>query len=365
VTLEPGSQFELSGAAQPDVHHVVTEMEQHLGELSGVTARLGLTWLGVGFHPTARQADLGWVPKARYPIMREYLAKQGSGAHDMMRRTATVQANFDYTGEADAMLKLGVALRLSPILQAMTANAPFCERRLTDLRSLRGDVWLRMDPTRSGLIERVWKTPSPRYEDYVEWALDAGMFLFRRAGQVVVNTGQRFRDFMRDGFGGENARLSDWRLHLTTLFPEVRLKNTLELRSCDAQRSDLQSAVVAVMTGILYDEHALRQAEALLFDLDYDRVQADRPALVRDGMAGTLSGQSLRTLSLRTLEIASGGLRRRARLDAEGRDERVYLDPLVKLAERGRCPADDLAFGLERGVDLDPGELIARCKLAR
>jgi glutamate--cysteine ligase len=191
------------------------------------------------------------------------------------------------------------------------------------------------------------------------------MFLFRRAGQVIVNTGQRFRDFMRDGFGGESARLSDWRLHLTTLFPEVRLKSTLELRSCDAQRSDLQSAVVAVMTGILYDEHALRQAEGLLFDLDYDRVQADRPALVRDGMAGTLAGQSLRTLSLRTLEIASGGLRRRARLDAQGRDERVYLEPLVKLAERGRCPADDLAFGLEPGVDLDPGELIARCKLVR
>src|SRR5688572_2798313 len=176
ITLEPGSQLELSGAALPDVHQVSAEIDQHLAELRDVSARLDLAWLGVGFHPLARQADLDWVPKQRYGIMREYLPRQGSGAHDMMRRTATVQANFDYESEADAISKLALSSRRSPILHAMTANAPFYERRLAGSKSVRGEVWLNMDPTRSGLIERVWRSPSPTYGDYVEWALDSGMF---------------------------------------------------------------------------------------------------------------------------------------------------------------------------------------------
>ena len=363
ITLEPGSQLELSGAALPDVHQVSAEIDQHLAELRDVSARLGLAWLGVGFHPIARQADLGWVPKQRYAIMREYLPTKGSGAHDMMRRTATVQANFDYSSEADAMLKLGVSLRLSPILHAMTANAPFYERRVADAKSVRGDVWLRMDPTRSGLIERVWRSTSPAYRDYVEYALDSGMFLFKREGRVIANTGQTFRSFLADGYQGERALLRDWKLHLQTLFPEVRLKNTLELRSCDSQSRALQSAIVALMTGLLYDERALEQAWSLVADLDYDRVQADRPALVRQGLAGTLAGQPLRSFALRTLEIARGGLQRRARLDAAGRDERVYLEPLSRLIESDRCPADELLAGLEPNAELTPGELIARTEM--
>jgi len=363
ITLEPGSQLELSGAALPDLHHVSAEIDGHLAELRDVSARLDLAWLGVGFHPIARQADLDWVPKQRYGIMREYLPRQGSGAHDMMRRTATVQANFDYESEADAMRKLGLGLRLSPILHAMTANAPFYERRLAGSKSVRGEVWLNMDPTRSGLIERVWRSPSPSYRDYVEWALDAGMFLFKRRGRVIANTGQTFRSFLADGYQGERATLGDWKLHLNTLFPEVRLKNTLELRSCDSQKHELQAALVALMTGLLYDQRALEQAWTLVADLDYDRVQADRPALVRQGLAGSLAGQPLRTLALRTLEIARGGLQRRARLDAQGRDERVFLEPLAALIERDRCPADELVAGLDPGVELPVSELIRRTEI--
>jgi glutamate--cysteine ligase len=363
ITLEPGSQLELSGAALPDLHQVGAEIDQHLAELKDVSARLGLAWLGVGFQPIARQSDLGWVPKQRYTIMREYLPRKGSGAHDMMRRTATVQANFDYRSEADAMLKLCTSLRLSPILHAMTANAPFYERRSLGSKSVRGDVWLHMDPTRSGLIERVWRSPAPGYADYVEWALDSGMFLFKRRGRVIANTGQTFRSFLGDGYQGERATLGDWKLHLNTLFPEVRLKNTLELRSCDAQSRERQLSVVALMTGLLYDEHALGQAWALVADLDYDRVEADRPTLVRQGLAGTLAGQPLRSLALRTLEIARGGLQRRARLDAAGRDERVFLEPLARLLENDRCPADELLAGLEPNGELTAGELIARTEL--
>ncbi len=364
ITLEPGSQLELSGAALPDVHQVHAETDEHFRELSPASQKLNLAWLGVGFHPIARQAELGWVPKQRYAIMREYLPGRGSGAHDMMRRTATVQANFDYSSESDAMHKLAVALRLSPILHAMTANAPFIERRVSEYKSFRGDVWLRMDPARSGLIERVWRAARPSYRDYVEWALDAGMFLFKRRGQVVANTGQTFRDFMVSGFGDERATLADWKLHLNTLFPEVRLKNTLELRACDSQQRPLLSAIVALMTGLLYDARALDQAWSLVEGFDFERVQRERPNLVRRGLDTTLCGQPLAELASKTLEIAGGGLARRARVDAAGRDERLYLEPLTALIERRLTPADVLTDGLDTQRELDASTLIARTEIA-
>ncbi len=364
ITLEPGSQLELSGAALADVHLVHSEMDEHFAELKPISEQLGLAWLGVGFQPIARRAELGWVPKQRYAIMREYLPGRGSGAHDMMQRTATVQANFDYSSEADAMRKLAVSLRLSPILHAMTANAPFVERRVSEFKSFRGDVWLRMDPDRSGLIERVWRAERPMYRDYVEWALDAGMFLFKRRGQVMANTGQSFRDFMANGFRGERASVGDWKLHLNTLFPEVRLKNTLELRACDSQQRPLLSAVVALMTGLLYDEQALDEAWSLVRAFDYDRVQKDRPDLVRRGLEATLCGQPMAKLARQTLEIASAGLARRARLDAQGRDEQRYLGPLSALIERSVSPADELVSDLERGLELSPSALITRTEMS-
>ncbi|HTQ02879.1 MAG TPA: glutamate-cysteine ligase family protein, partial [Polyangiaceae bacterium] len=260
VTLEPGSQLELSGAALEDLHAVASELDAHYAELGPVSRELGLVWLSVGFHPLASQAELGWVPKKRYGVMREYLPTRGRAAHDMMRRTATVQANFDFSSEEDALRKLMVSLRLSPLVHALTANAPFSERRVSPLKSLRGEVWLHMDPSRSGLIAPLWRLERPTYRDYVEWALDAGMFLFKRGERVLKNTGQTFRAFLADGFEGERATLEDWRLHLNTLFPEARLKNTLEVRACDAQSRELTRAVPALFTGILYDERALAEA---------------------------------------------------------------------------------------------------------
>ncbi|HEY8945651.1 MAG TPA: glutamate-cysteine ligase family protein, partial [Polyangiaceae bacterium] len=218
ITLEPGSQFELSGAALPDVHAVHAETLAHLEELAPVAAEMNLVWLGVGFHPIARQAELGWVPKQRYRIMREYLPPRGSGAHDMMRRTATVQANFDFSSEEDALRKLRTALMLAPLVNAMTANSPFVEARRAPELSHRGHVWLHMDPSRSGTIRPLLEAARPRYEDYAEWALDAGMFLFKREQRVYTNSGQTFRDFLANGFEGERATLGDWRLHLNTLF---------------------------------------------------------------------------------------------------------------------------------------------------
>lgn len=362
ITLEPGSQLELSGTALDDLHAARAEFEAHLAELRPISDELDLAWLGVGFHPIARQDELGWVPKQRYAVMKTYLPTRGYAAHDMMRRTATVQANYDFSNEDDAIRKLVVSLRLSPLIHAMTANSPFSERRRTEHASVRGEVWLHMDPARSGLVQKLWQAEPLRYLDYAEWALDAGMFLFKRGERVFANTGQTFRDFWENGFEGERATVADWRLHLNTLFPEARLKNTVEVRACDAQRLELSMAVPALFTGVLYDDRALEEAEALVRGFDYETVEASRPALVRDALRARIGDTPARALAERLLDIAGGGLDRRARLDAAGRTERVQLEPLVALVARGECPADDAARGLAPGTLVSVSELIARTR---
>jgi glutamate--cysteine ligase len=363
ITLEPGAQLELSGAALPDVHQVQAEFELHFRELEQISAQMQLAWLGVGFQPLARQSDLAWVPKQRYAIMREYLPPLGSGALDMMRRTATVQVNLDYSSEDDAMRKLRVGLLLSPLLNALFANSPFLEGRPSGLKSQRGNVWLHMDPSRSGLVRRVLSKKHARYRDYAEWALDAGMFLIKRQGRALGNTGQTFRDFMTNGFQGERATHADWKLHLNTLFPEVRLKNTLELRACDSLPVALTPAVTALAAGVFYDERALAEAETLAETLGAESVDRARHDLVTHALGAAIGGIPARALGERLLEIARGGLERRARLSAAGQSEAVYLEPLMALTREGKSPADRLLHGLASDVVLSPQELIARTRI--
>ena len=363
ITLEPGSQLELSGSALPDLHQVEAEFHNHLRELAPISKQLGLTWLGVGFHPLARQEDLTWVPKQRYAIMREYLPTKGHAAHDMMQRTATVQANYDFSSEADAMKKLVLSLKLSPILHAMLANSPFKDGKLAGTKSVRGEVWLNMDPSRSGLIPSLWGVNKPGYRLYVEWALDSGMFLFKRAGKVVANTGQTFRSFLTDGFEGHRATIGDWKLHLQTLFPEARLKNTLEVRSCDSLPSYLAMAVPALFTGILYDMRALDQAIDLLAPLTFEVVNRDRPALIRDGLTAPLGEKKAVEYAQAVYDIASSGLSRRGRRSAQNEDERRYIKPLERLLSAAEAPADDLTRGMAPGSTLTPAEALKRCKI--
>jgi glutamate--cysteine ligase len=363
ITLEPGSQLELSGAALPDIHQIDAEFQNHLRELGPISKKLGLTWLGVGFQPLARQDQLTWVPKQRYAIMREYLPTKGAAAHDMMRRTATVQANYDYASEADALKKLAVSLKLSPIIHAMLANSPFKEGKVSGSKSVRGEVWLDMDPSRSGLIPSIWSTNKPTYRHYVEWALDAGMFLFKREGKVVANTGQTFRSFMADGFEGHQATMADWKLHLQTLFPEARLKTTLEVRGCDSLPASLSMAVPALFTGILYDGRALDQAIDLLAPLSLDIVNRDRPALVRQGLTAPLGEKTGAQYAQALYDIASSGLSRRGRRNAQNEDERRFIKPLERLLTAAESPADDLTRGLAPGATVTPADVIARCKI--
>lgn len=339
ITLEPSAQLELSGDALPDLHAVSAEAWGHLEEIRAVSNELGIAWLGTGFHPLATREELTWVPKQRYPIMREYLPKQGAAGLDMMQRTATVQGNFDWSSEADAMLKMRVALKISPLLQAWFSNAPFSEGKQSELLSLRGNVWRFMDPSRSGLIEALWHE-GLGYDAYVEWALDAGMFLFRRDGEIIRNTGQSFRNFMAEGYQGHEATLADWRLHLTTLFPEVRLKNTLEVRSVDSLPPSLALASLAVWTGILYDEEALREVEALTSSWKFQDVESTRPELIRRGLHASFLGKDGFSWAALLVAIALRGLTRRARTNPEGEDESLFLAPAREIIERRELPAE-------------------------
>jgi glutamate--cysteine ligase len=364
ITLEPGAQLELSGAPWPDVHEIRREFITHYGELAGVSSELGLTWWSIGYHPMAKPSELPWVPKQRYAIMREYLPTRGRRGRDMMQRTSTVQANFDYSSEEDAMRKLAVVLRLAPVFQAMTANAPFAEGRVSQLKSERLDVWLNMDPSRSGLIAQLWNGKRLSYRDYVEWALDAGMFFIKRGERLVLNTGQTFRDFLANGFEGVTATQGDWVRHLATLFPDARLKSTLEVRTCDSLPEGLTMAVPALFTGLLYDDAALADAEEMARGVELDDALVSRAEVPRLGLQGRLGDRPLRSIAERLLEIAGGGLARRARRNERGEDESVYLRPLAALVGAGQTPADLLLGRRVPGSSIDAGSL-ASVEVAR
>lgn len=355
VTLEPGSQIELSGAPFRTVHEGKAESDAHWRELAPVIEELGLVWLGLGCHPFARVEELGWVPKLRYGVMREYLPTRGSMAADMMTKTTTVQANLDYASEEDAMRKLRVGLRAQPLVTAMFANSPWQEGRRSGFRSYRALVWLHMDPDRSGLLPFAWQD-HPRYVDYVEWALDAPMFLVKRGGRVYRNAGQSFRSFMNDGFQGVMANYNDWAIHLSTLFPEVRLKSTLEYRGADAQNKQMSFALPALWKGLLYDEQSLGGLESLVDSWSYPEVEKHREAFARHGVRTRFLGREVSDWAGEVLELAEAGLTRLNARDHVGHDESVLLQPLRALLERAQCPADVL-------LDEIPDDLPARADI--
>ena len=350
ITLEPGGQLELSGAQAVDVHQMCNEFRGHLDEIRGISKELGIRWLGLGFHPFAERADFAWVPKSRYGVMREYLPTRGGHAVDMMLRTSTVQANFDFEDERDAMRKMRVGLALSPLTTAMFANSPWMEKAPHGGVTYRGRVWLDVDPDRTGLLPALWKRGAS-YGDYVEWALDIPMFMFKRGGRKIANTGQTFRSFWKSGFEGHHPTQTDWKTHLNTLFPEVRLKNTIEIRGADAQTTHMRCALPALWTGIYYDPKALDEAEALTADWSHDEVSATREDVWRRGLRATFRGAPLAKVAERVMAIALGGLERRGRKTPSGKDERVHLARLAALVAEGRSPADALLEGLEREPD--------------
>ena len=358
VTLEPAGQLELSGAPLPTIHDTAQEFRAHLAELTDVCADLGIAWLSVGFQPFAHHAELPHVPKLRYGIMERYLPTRGPRALDMMRRTCTVQANLDYSSETDAMRKLRIALALQPITTAMFANSPYCEGVASGRLSERADVWLNMDPDRSGLLPFAWERELS-FRHYVEWALDVPMFLIKRGARVIDNTHQTFRRFMKDGSAGEHPTLADWKTHLNTLFPEARLKNILEMRGADAQCGERNYALPALWKGVLHDEQALAAAEQLISPLSADAVAAARPHIVRLGLRAELAGRPMQAWAQDLLDVSAAGLQRAACMNAEGQDETVYLASLRALVLAGKTPAEELLERVSASGDFRAGVISA------
>lgn len=364
VTLEPGGQLELSGAPAVDVHAIAAEHRAHMRELAGPSERVGVRWLGIGFHPFARRDELRFVPKERYHTMREYFPKRGNHGLDMMLRTCTVQSNLDYTSEADAMRKMRLALALAPLTTAMFANSPYVEGKAFGGVTMRGRVWLDVDAARTGLVPALWKKDA-RFTDYVDWALDAPMFVIHRGDDFVPNTEQTFREFLAQGRDGLRATQADWRLHLNTLFPEVRLKRTIEIRSADSQGTELVAALPALYAGLLYDGRAQDELEALIEPWTYDEVASLRHVVWRDGLRARFRGAPLANVAARIVDIGRGGLQRRARTDVKGRNEAIYLEPLASLVSRAETPADVLlAAAGTQGDAAWKGRVVAQTDLS-
>ncbi|MBK6332753.1 MAG: glutamate--cysteine ligase [Thermomonas sp.] len=342
VTLEPAGQLELSGAPVETLHDTCREVGSHLREVREVADELGLGFLGMGFQPKWRRDEMPWMPKGRYRIMREYMPKVGTLGLDMMTRTCTVQVNLDYASEADMVKKFRVSLALQPIATALFADSPFTEGKPNGYLSYRSHIWTDTDPDRTGMLDFVFEDGFG-YERYVDYLLDVPMYFSYRDGEYIDASGKSFRTFLRgelDVLPGALPTIRDWNDHMTTAFPEVRLKKFLEMRGADGGPWNRLCALPAFWVGLLYDDAALDAAWDLVRDFSMAERNALRDDVPRHALKTPFRGGSLRDIAIEALKIADAGLRRRARADSCGVDESGFIAPLLEIAEAGETPAE-------------------------
>lgn len=344
ISLEPGGQFELSGAPLKDIHDICNETGQHLMEVKQVADQLNLGFLGLGFDPLWRREDIPVMPKGRYDVMRAYMPKKGKLGLDMMLRTCTIQANLDFDSEADMVMKFRTSLALQPIATALFANSPFTEGKPNGFVSARANVWTDTDPDRTGMLDFVFEDGFG-YERYADYALDAPMYFAKRGQTYVDLSGQSFRAFIEgklDALPGDRATVQDWADHLTTLFPEVRLKQYLEMRGADGGPWSRICALPALWAGILYDAPSLAAAWDLCKDWDIADHERLRRDVTRLGLKAEVSGRSVRDVAVDMVNIAKQGLKNRARFSGGMVDERGYITELEDIADSGVTSADRL-----------------------
>jgi glutamate--cysteine ligase len=358
ISLEPGGQFELSGAPLETVHQTCSELMAHLAQVKEIAGPLGIGFLGLGMTPTWSRAEIPMMPKGRYRIMTAYMPKVGNHGLDMMYRTCTVQTNLDYCDEADMVKKLRVSLALQPVATAMFANSPFTEGRPNGFLSFRSEIWRNTDPDRSGMLPWAFE-PGMGFERYVDYALDVPMYFLKRGDDYIDVAGQSFRDLMQGrlpGMPGERATISDWANHVSTIFPEVRLKRYLEMRGADGGPWRRLPALPAYWAGILYDDDALDSAWDLVKRWSAQERQRLRDEVPKLGFAGVIAGRDVLELAKATVALAEHGLRRRRRLNRAGDDESCFLQPIQEYLSRGITPAEELLakFNSEWNHDLAP-----------
>ena len=346
ISLEPGGQLELSGAPLETIHQTCDEVNEHLREVQSVADRIGARFIGLGAAPHSTHADMPLMPKGRYKLMDAYMNKVGTHGTQMMRRTCTVQVNLDFASESDMVQKLRVALALQPVATALFSNSPFFEGKLNGHKSWRSRIWRNLDDARTGMLPFVFEDGFG-FEAWVDYALDVPMYFVYRDGVYIDALGMSFRDFLKGelpALPGEKPLISDWADHLTTIFPEARIKKYIEMRGADGGPWRRLCALPALWVGLVYDQSALDAAWDLVKGWDGETREALRVAASVDGLAADVAGVNMRSLSAQVLDIAEAGLKARAREGAGGLlpDETHFLNALKETLETGETPADEL-----------------------
>lgn len=336
VTLEPGGQLELSGALCPDLYCCHGDFCHYVGEVLTEAESLGLLILGLGVQPFSTLQEISWLPKIRYDIMRSYMPRAGDMGERMMKQSAGLQVNLDFADEEDCIDKLRVSQWLTPLFYALFANSPIMDGRPTGFLSTRGEIWSRTDPDRTGLLLQLFRKDAG-LATYVEYALDVPMYFISRDEQLLDMTAERFsfRRYMAEGFRGNRALLADWDLHLSTLFPEVRLRPQLELRSADSLPPHLALSVAALAKGLLYDDEARQTIQKLFQNLSLDEFMRIYRHSWRFGLKTVIGSGTLQDVALDALTIAREGLIRQQSAVQGREDETRFLDGITEIAESG------------------------------
>ncbi len=358
VSLEPGGQIELSGAPLKNIHQTCGEVHTHLHEVREICDGLGIDMLGVGHNPKWKREDIPWMPKGRYEIMKNYMPKVGNLGLDMMLRTSTIQVNLDFSSEADMVKKFRTSLALQPVATALFAASPFVDGKPSGFLSARSNVWTDTDPDRCGMLPFVFEDGFG-FERYVDYMLDVPMYFVYRDGKYIDAAGKSFRDFMDgklDVLPGERPTMNDWSDHMTTAFPEVRLKKFLEMRGADGGPWKRICALPALWVGLLYDDAALDAAWDLVKDLSVAEREALRNDVPRTALATPFKNGTVQDLSKDVLAISRQGLKNRGRMDSYGDDEGHFLDSLDDVAQSGRTLAEEFLdkYETEWNGSVDP-----------
>ena len=344
ISLEPGGQFELSGAPVENIHQTASELMAHLAQVREVAKPLGIGFLGLGMTPNWSRAEIPMMPKGRYKIMTAYMPKVGTLGLDMMYRTCTVQANLDFSSEADMVKKLRVSLALQPVATALFANSPFTEGKPNGFLSFRSHIWTDTDNQRAGMLPWAFDD-GMGFERYTDYALNVPMYFIKRGDKYIDVSGKSFKDFFAgklDALPGERPCISDWANHLSTIFPEVRLKRYLEMRGADCGPWRRLPSFSAYWVGLLYDDDVLDACWDMVKAWTAEERQKFRDDVPKLGFQAEIRGRNVFTLAQETLRLAARGLVKRNQLDRNGRDETRYLRPLEESIARGITPAEEL-----------------------
>lgn len=333
ITIEPGGQFELAARPVASDAELHTDLAAYYRELGEISRELGLAWLACGMRPFGKREDIPWMPKARYDVMRAYMPTVGTRGLDMMLRTATVQTNLDFSDEADAAAKMRCIYSVTSLLTALWAASPIVDEQPTEYQTYRAWIWRDTDKARTGLLPFVFERDDI-FTAYTEWALDVPMYFVYRRGYVPVPAGFTFREYLRGGYQGATATLADWAMHLSTLFPEGRLKKFIEVRGCDCGSVAMIEALAPMMRGLLYDATARSAAIALTADLTFAQREQLADEVPRTGLATRLGRHTVGDLAKELVAIARDGLSRIAPASIP------YLAPVEEIARSGHTQAD-------------------------